>query len=273
VTARTCTLPGEDLIAYTDGYLTEGRRELVEAHLRACPHCRARVAAFDDVDRLLREGTPLTDDPNGRAMLRTRLERSGRNPSPRRLLAVPVLAALVILVMLLPGAVTEAGFPLGRFVTFGEIKVEELLPDEERRSVEHVAPSDPDGSTLPFRSVEPSALPHDFLLAERSTPKPGRLEVLYRDGDDLAILITQMLAEPDMVTIDGPAMETTRLGGTPVLIGAGIRPGTVGELFWEHDGVFFIVIVIESPIGRQNGLETADALEIVEALIAVQDAA
>jgi len=271
VTARTCTLPGEDLIAYTDGYLTGGRRELVEAHLRACPHCRARVAAFDEVDRLLREGTSLTDDPHGRAMVRTRLERAGRNPPPRRLMAVPVLAALLVLVMLLPGTVTEAGFPLGRFITFGEI--ERSSSREESTLVEHVAPSDPNVSELTFRSVEPAALPHDFRLAERSTPGPGRLELLYRDGDDLAILITQTLAEPDMVTIDGPTMETTLVGGTPVLIGAGIRPGTVGELFWEHDGVFFIAIVIESPIGRQTGLETADALEIVEALIAVQDAA
>lgn len=95
-----------------------------------------------------------------------------------------------------------------------------------------------------------------------------RLEVLYRDGDDLALLVTRASAEPDMVTIDGPGMETTFVADTPVLMGTGIRPDTVAELLWERDGVFFALIVIESPVGVQDGLETSDALEIVEASIA-----
>lgn len=273
-TQQSCTVPVEDLVAYADGYLRGGRRELVEAHLATCPHCRERMAAFSKADRLLQDGTPLTDDPNGRAMIRNRLvrEASRRGPTPRHLVTVPVLLFLLVLVVVLPGAVTEASFPLGRFVTFGEIEVGEWLPEQERRPVEHVAPSDPNVSELTFRPVEPAALPHNFHLAERSTPGPGRLELLYRDGDETAILVTQMPAQPNMVTIDGPGMETTLVGDTPVLMGAGIRPGTVSDLFWERNGVFFIVIVIESPIGRQDGLETTDALGIVEALIVAQDA-
>jgi len=275
MTVQPCTLPAEDLIAYADGYLGGGRRELVEAHLATCPHCQERMAAFDEVDRLLQQGTPLTDDPNGRAMVRTRLEmeinRSGRTP---RLLAVPLLALVSLLVLaFVIQPVTEAGFPLGRFVTFGEFEVKQWLPEEERGPVEHVAPSDPSVSELPFRTVEPAVLPLGLMRVERSIPGPERLELLYRDGGDLAILVTQTPAEPDMVTIDGPRMETTFVADTPVLMGTGIRPDTVADLLWERNGVFFALIVIESPTGVQDGLKTSDVLEIVEALMAAQDAA
>lgn len=271
MTTQPCTLPAEDLIAYADGYLGGGRRELVEAHLAACAHCQERLAAFDEVDRLLQEGTPLTGDPNGRAIVRARLAQAGRRTPPRGLLAAPVLFLLLLLVVSAP--VTEAGFPLGRFVTFGEITVTQWLPEEERRPVEHVASSDPDVQTLPFRSVEPAALPLGLVRVERSTPKPERLELLYRDGDDLAILIFQSPARPGMVTInDASGTETTRIGDTPVLIGQGPRPDTVSDLDWERDGVFFSVLIIEAPTGAYGGLRTEDALRIVEAVIAAQDA-
>jgi anti-sigma factor RsiW len=37
-----CDLPIEDLVAYLDGELRGGRKELAEAHLQACPVCRQR---------------------------------------------------------------------------------------------------------------------------------------------------------------------------------------------------------------------------------------
>lgn len=273
---RSCTLPAEDLIAYADGYLTGGRRELVEAHLAACPYCQERVAAFGEADRLLREGSPLSDDPEGRADIRTRLEQSGhqRRALPR-LLAAPVLALVCLLALVLvAGPVpTEAGFPLGRYVSFGEIDATGWLPEAERRPVEHVAPSDPSVLALPFQSVEPAALPFDLTLAERSTPEPERLELLFSNGDDLTILITQAPAKPGMVTIDAPAAmtETTRVGDTPVLIGRGMRFDSVASLDWERDGVFFSVLVLEAPTGANGGLRTDYALRIVEAVISAQD--
>lgn len=274
MTGQPCTLPAEDLIAYTDGYLTGGRRELVEAHLKACLHCRERVAAFHEVDRLLQESTPLTDDPNGRAMIRTRLEReAGRSTSSLRARFAPLLLLLLLLGLVLiagPIPAIEAGFPLSRFVSFGEI--EPSTSREESTLVEHVAPSDPSVSALPFRTVEPAKLPLGLVRIERSVPGPERLQLLYRDGDDLAILILQAPARPGMVTIDDASrMETTLVGDTPVLIGRGTRPDSVADLHWEHEGVFFTMLVIESPTGAYGGLKTADALEIVEAVIAAQD--
>lgn len=277
MTVQPCSLSAEDLIAYSDGYLQGGRRELVEAHLAACPHCQERVAAFGEADRLLREGSPLSDDPEGRAEIRARLGRGDHQwRAIPRSLAAPAfaLACLLALVLIAGPVATEAGWPLGRYITFGEIEVKEWLPEEERRPVEHVAPSDPSVLALPFETVEPTTLPFDLALAERSTPDPDRLELLYRNGDDLTILIFQAPARPGMVTIDdaGAGMrETTQVGDTPVMIGLGARPDQVTDLMWERDGVFFTARVLEAPTGAYGGLRTAYGLEVVEAMIAAQD--
>jgi anti-sigma factor RsiW len=115
-----CSLPAEDLIAYGDGYLTGARRELVEAHLAVCPHCQQRVAAFADVDRVLREGTPFVDDPIGRASVEALLRgKTSRRRLPPQLLAVPLHlrhSAPALAVCLEPA--TWAGCPLGRSICF-----------------------------------------------------------------------------------------------------------------------------------------------------------
>lgn len=273
MTVQLCTLPAKDLIAYADGYLTGGRRELVEAHLAACPQCRDRKAAFNDVDRLLQKGTPLTDDPAGRAAIRTRLKgETGRSTSSHRLRVAPVLVMLLALALTV-GSIPaiEASFPLGQFVTFGEI--ERSKSREESTLVEHVAPSDPGVEALPFRTVEPATLPLGLVRVERSTPNPERLEMLYRNEDDLALLILQSPARPGMVTIDGPAMEAFRVADSTVLMGVQSDVGDVSDILWERDGVFFSVLVIEAPLRAYGGFRTPDALEVVEALIAAQDAA
>lgn len=271
MTTQTCTLPAEDLIAHADGYLNGGRRELVEAHLAACPHCQERMVAFREVDRRLRESSPPVDDPAGRAMIRTRLEQEGgRGRAPQWVFVAPVLL-LLLTIGLVVRPVTEAGFPLGRFITFDHI--EPSRSREETTLVEHVAPSAPDVSPLPFRSVEPATLPFDLVLAERSTPAEDRLQVLYRNGDDLAILVLQAPARPGMVTIDAPSTETLLVQDTTVLFVMDPRPDAVADLHWERNGVFFDVMVIVAPTGAYGGLRMEDALGIVEALIAAQDAA
>ena len=72
---RSCDLPIEDLVAYGDGELRNARKEIVEAHIGTCPVCRWRLAAYADVDRVVREGTLATDDAAGRAAIKARLER------------------------------------------------------------------------------------------------------------------------------------------------------------------------------------------------------
>lgn len=69
-----CDLPDDELLAYLDGELRGARKEWVEAHRAVCSSCQQRLADFAAVDCLLREGTPLVDDPAGRATLRARAE-------------------------------------------------------------------------------------------------------------------------------------------------------------------------------------------------------
>ncbi len=71
----------QDLIAYADGELRAARKELLEAHLQVCAPCRQRLESFAAVDQLLREGTPLRDDPRHRAEIVARAETlSQRRP-------------------------------------------------------------------------------------------------------------------------------------------------------------------------------------------------
>jgi len=72
--AYDCNVLGEDLIAYTDGVL---QWEPLQ-HIRTCPHCQRRLSEYAEVDRLLRENLPVTDDPVGRAAIVSRLKREMR---------------------------------------------------------------------------------------------------------------------------------------------------------------------------------------------------
>jgi hypothetical protein len=72
-TTPYCDVEDGELLAHQEGALRGGRAEWVAAHVRACAHCRRRLAAFLEADRLLADwvaGLPDTDDPAGRARLR-----------------------------------------------------------------------------------------------------------------------------------------------------------------------------------------------------------
>ncbi len=70
----TCDVAEEDLVAYLEEDLRGARREWVEAHLAACPHCGARLAQFAAVDALLRAPAPFTDEAHAEAALQARWE-------------------------------------------------------------------------------------------------------------------------------------------------------------------------------------------------------
>ncbi len=105
--SERCDLPGEDLLACADGELRGARRELVEAALAAEPVCRRRLVSFQETGRLLRDGSPLVDDPTGRAAIRARLERIAGQPSSTIQLRPTVAAGALPLLLLL--AVIAAG--------------------------------------------------------------------------------------------------------------------------------------------------------------------
>src|SRR5215211_1118077 len=93
-----CDLPPEDLVAYADGGLHAARKELVDAHLEACPDCRQRMAAFTAVDRLLQARTPLIHDRAQQQALVTRIEQVAgrRRPPPITLWMAIVVCVLVL---------------------------------------------------------------------------------------------------------------------------------------------------------------------------------
>ena len=51
---KTCTQIGEGLSAFLDGEVAEAERREIEAHLSACPHCRAYLQAEGSVRSLVR---------------------------------------------------------------------------------------------------------------------------------------------------------------------------------------------------------------------------
>ncbi len=70
----TCDVADADLVAYLEEDLRGARREWVEAHLAACPHCGERLARFAAVDALLRASSPFTEGAHAEAVLRARWE-------------------------------------------------------------------------------------------------------------------------------------------------------------------------------------------------------
>ena len=127
--ARPHDVSEADLVAFADDELRGARREVVEAHVQACPWCRERLAAFRASASLVRSATPLVDHPVVVAMVRARLdeaERGGVFPRPPR----PALFALVLLAVVFAAwpAASAAGFSLERFIRLGADEVSRMLP-------------------------------------------------------------------------------------------------------------------------------------------------
>jgi putative transcriptional regulator len=76
--------PGEDLLVdYATGALFGGRRLVVEAHLEACPQCRAAVAQAEAVGGLLLQSLPAAAlQPHALDWALARIERPAPAPEP-----------------------------------------------------------------------------------------------------------------------------------------------------------------------------------------------
>ena len=273
-----CDLPIEDLVAYLDGDLRGGRMELVEAHLQACPACRRRRAQFEEVDRLLRESSPLIDDPAGRAAIAARVARAagtrGRAQLPlrRAIAALALLATALALAFGWP-AISRAQPGLGRFVRFSAqplgqgVPVGQGPPGTPLAGVHSPQPSGQQGA---FRPIEPARLPLGLELVEQATESTGRRELQYRNEDGVVILVTQEPARGASTTIVAGKAETVVVGDSEVLWLKAPQPEAVAQLTWERRGVLFQLWVLQAP---PRGLPFADASLVVEALTAAQEAA
>lgn len=278
---RACRLRRADLIAFADGEVNGAKREYVEAHLRVCSDCQTWLDRLHELEALLEQTAPLMSNPAGRVALLDRLHHEDHRrrgwsihllglPLPQSLVA-RLLVALLVLLTALPVA-TQADFPLSHFVRFGEVETTQPLPPEQQGPLRGVAPSDPAVTQLSFKAAAPVELPLGLLRVEQSTPDRDRLELLYRNQADLALLVIQLPADRGMVELEANGTEVTMVQGTHLLITRDSRPGAVSSLAWERNGVFFGVMVIEAPTGEYGGFQREDALQVVMAMMAAQDA-
>lgn len=270
-------VPGEELVAYADGYLGWDHRQIVDEHLQACNRCRDRLRGFDEVGRIIQEGAPLADDPSGRAALHARLAAgdwstttSRQRPSARLLVAAS--SVVLLLVLLAWPLASAAGFPLSGFLRFGGVAVRYFQPGGDgvtvMRGVATPRAASPDPA---IGFVAPDRMPLGLELAERSAPGADQLELLYRNRAGLAVLLSQVPTAAGAVRLaPSPGQEVVRVRGVAVLRLADPRPDAVAGMLWEREGVTFELLAIEPP---PDGLGEADAGRIVEALMAAQDAA
>ena len=259
-------------MGYTDGYLPEGRRELVEAHLLACVHCRRRMATFREVDELIRSGTNLADDPRHLATLKARLVAEARprlRPwTLRRSLAVVPALALLLGLLAWPLA-SLADFPLGKFIHFGLVQGDRRTSNGDKLArVDSVSNLQTRDNRSTSWLVAPPSLPPDLALVEQSSLGASRLELFYRGPDGVAVLVAETPAHEAGVSYQPAGGEgILNVRDTEVYLLPDPRPEMVAGLLWEREGIFFELLVTE-PVG----LNQTDAVQIVEALMLAQDA-
>lgn len=262
-----CTVTNEDLIAYDDGYLAGGRRELVEAHLATgCPSCQRRLAEFREVTRIIQRSAPEIDPRRVQRVRRGVRRKLNQNPRDHRMARMvrPMLASVALGLLILAFApVSNAGTLLGEFVRFGKVVP---LPSGIGGSNTAITPvaTAPPGVGLSFAGVEPDVLPLALVRTERSVPNPERLAVVYRNESGLEITVIQIPATPGALVMD-PDNGTfvVPIGSMNVLVLPGPWPESALALFWERDGVAFSMSVTEA-----TGLfPLADAIQVASALI------
>lgn len=274
---QQCRVRAEDLITYSDGLLPEGRREIVEAHLEACPHCQARLARYRDVDRLIQTECRDSSFPSGqRAALRRRLvdeaSRGARStpPRPGKLISGTMVAILLVIVVF--PRTTSADFPWADFLRFGEVSITGSLPPELQGPIDGLTGPSNDTTPLAFDPVAPAELPFGFVRTEQATVDSEHLELLYESEIGLTILVSELRPGAESITLDVADPEWTSVQGVRVLIINDSRPQSVAAFYWERNGVFFEALVVQSLGGPNGGLSQAHALNIVEAFLVAQDA-
>jgi hypothetical protein len=136
-----------DLSAYALGLLEDAERRDVEAHLAACPACRAELGRFEDVvGDLGAMATPVTPNPALRERLLTDVRASSGATSSRRRQVPLVWMAIAASIAVI--SLVALGFLLA-------VTIEER--DEARRSERSIARYVRDGGTLSALVPDPGA--------------------------------------------------------------------------------------------------------------------
>jgi len=188
----SCDLSPELLSAYVDGVLPPPERDEIEAHLKECPACRARLESLRAVKHALAR-LPSREAPPGAVRARVESLRFARPARRARVLAAALAAV----------ALAAAGLLLARRPATPSLTLAEELVGDHLRSVPDAMPAevtsdDPqrviaffDGR-VPFSPVAP-VFPASRLLGGRLCQIDGRLvQLLFYDtkGEKLSLFIS-----------------------------------------------------------------------------------
>jgi anti-sigma factor RsiW len=138
--------PDGELVAYLQGELDPADRDRVAAHVDACGACRAQLAGFESVVRMLKRSWPEPPEVHWgryRAELRTRLEASSGAPQRwgsgwwwRRPLPLALSAAMagMLIVLALSGREGTVDVPVAfeESLTEGQLELLRTYPIVER---------------------------------------------------------------------------------------------------------------------------------------------
>lgn len=264
MTADTsCRFPRERLVAYHDGDLRAAQLEIVEAHLAACPDCRAWLAAHARVVQTLRAATPRHDDAAARALVKTGVEHLPPPSLPRASFAERsrVLTLLLVATLLGLGALgasvwreplADGGSSFTRWLVRGGVS------RQLGRGTPIVAPS----ATTPVADLS------NGLELEPGGTDSAQASTRFIDGaDGLALQLTIDRTGGGVISVpdDQGHSQIVGVNGRDVLVLYGLRSDVVG-LYWTDGGVRFEALVVTAPPG---GLGLDAALRVAAALMAV----
>jgi hypothetical protein len=262
-----CGFPRERLIAYRDGTLRAAQLEIAQAHVSTCPDCRAALHAMDEVDRLLREAAPDSDDAGVRGQIKQRVA-SLPAPRPPRGSVMPrsrVVLALTLVILLVGASVVwldstvQGGSTFARWIR-GE-------PWSFTIRHEEAAPAATPLALTPTLVLTAEPRSGDLTRVGTGRMGDGIGEHYYRREDGLNLLvIVDHTGASFIIPPQDPNLATTLVvDGREIHVQTTATERTVSSFVWTAGQTFVSVLVLEQPPG---GLCVADVEDIARALLA-----
>jgi hypothetical protein len=265
MTATPCDFPAALLLSYRAGELRAAQLEIVDTHLRACNTCRAWLTDLDDVQRAIRAGVRVADDPLGRARLKDRIAML---PPPRP----PELAMLRHRHLLLVVIALAAALGLGGVWSSGAIVGGSSFSAwwRDREPIGGNVPSERVGPTAgasaPVQPLEAPSLPLGLARIAGGRSEAELIEQRFQNADGLVISVTADRSGRSWLSPAGNEddHEIVGLDGRDVLVVYGASRDRVAALSWVAGDTLYLMFVEAEPPG---GLHLADGLAIVRALM------
>lgn len=200
------------------------------------------------------------------------MRKEARPRRPRLWLSMFAGVALLLLLSLLP-LTTQGGQFLDGVVQFGKVPTRSTIPPDQQRNLLHTLDfTQHPGATPQITPVAPLDLPAGLTLTKHKIADDGHIELLYQDGDQTTLLVSEYKQRPGLLRTElTPHEQFVMVGGIQVLIFDDPRPGAVAALSWIRHGVFFDVLILAAPHGNDGGFKDETAIAIVRTIATQQD--